>query len=132
MNQRLNDGWELEKVRTAGIVVIALIATVTAMYFSAALVVPIAFAVLFNAILRPVVRRLERLKMPPAIAAAIVVLALIGLLALIGYGLSWPIETWMREVPERFQQAQSKLDKFRKPIQKLTNAVEKVENAARG
>src|SRR5438552_5819861 len=98
MQQRLDERrWEL--LRTASLITIAVLATITALYFSSELLVPIAFAFLFNGMLRPVMRWFEVIRVPATTAAAVVVLALVTTLAGIGYGLSWPIESWMRDVP---------------------------------
>src|SRR5438876_4774917 len=77
-------------VRTTSLVLLAILASLTVLYFTRALLVPIMFALLLNAIFRPITRIMERARIPNPIGSAIVVLGLMVLLALLAIELSDP------------------------------------------
>jgi predicted PurR-regulated permease PerM len=116
--------------RTGGIVVLATLAIIGALYVGREFFVPVAFAFLLNALFRPVVRVLNRrAKLPAPAAAAAVVLGLLGVLALAGYGLSGPIKEWVAKAPGRFDAAEQKLSRLRQPIQQVQRVTQKLEHA---
>jgi len=118
--------------RTTALVVIATVAVAFALYFGREILVPIAFALLLNALFRPVVRSLEKLRLPTPIAAAIVTLALLAAFVGIGWALSNPLQDWFTKAPESFSRAQGKLEKLRKPVQQVTKLTNQLQQAAQG
>jgi predicted PurR-regulated permease PerM len=119
-----------EGARTGGIVLLATLAVIGALYIGREFFVPIAFAFLLNALFRPVVRALNRrARLPVPAAAAAVVLALIGLFIAAGYALSGPVKDWVAKAPERFDAAEQKLGRLRKPIQQVQRVTDKLEHA---
>lgn len=119
-------------VRTTSLVILAIVATAFAFYFGREFFVPIVFAILLNALLKPVVGWLERLRLPTPIAAAIVVLALMAAIVGAGFALAGPVERWIKEAPQRLETAEKKLDKFRKPVQEVNDVTSKLQHAAAG
>ena len=124
---RSNDG---TGARTGGIVILAALAVIGALYVGREFFVPIAFAFLLNALFRPVVRLLHRrARFPVSAAAAVVVLGLIALFIVAGYALSGPVKEWMAKAPERFDAAEQKLGRLRRPIQEVQRVTDKIEHA---
>jgi len=119
-------------LRTTALVVVAVVATAFALYFGREFFVPIVFAILLGALLRPLVGKLERLGLPTAIGASIIVLVFLGLLAGAGFALAGPVQRWMQETPTRLDAAEKKLEKFRKPVQQVNEVTSKLEHAASG
>jgi predicted PurR-regulated permease PerM len=117
---------------SGSIVLIAVLLSAAALYVGREVFVPIAFAILLTVSLRPIVRMLERARVPTAAGAAIVTLALLAVCAAAGWGLSWPVQDWMQQAPKRLEAAQSKLDKLRRPFQQVTEVATKIENATQG
>jgi predicted PurR-regulated permease PerM len=113
-------------------VITAGVAGAFALYFGREVLVPIAFAVLLNAVFRPVVRWLERIRVPTAIGAGVVVLALLGAVAGIAYGLAGPVKEWVRQAPERFEMAGQKLKRVIEPVRQVSSAATKLQHAAQG
>jgi len=70
--------------------------------------VPIAIALLLYALLRPLVRRMERWKIPPAVSACLVVIGLLGLLFGIGAAFSQPLQEWAHRAPKTIEKARAK------------------------
>jgi predicted PurR-regulated permease PerM len=123
---------EKHGLRTTAMVILAFFATAAALYFGREFFVPIVFAILLNALFRPVVRGMERLHIPSAIGGAIVVLTLVASLTAAGFALSGPLQRWMQEAPDRFTAAQKKLDKLRQPVRQLNQVANQIEHAASG
>jgi len=119
-------------VRTTSLVILAIVATAFAFYFGRELFVPIVFAILLNALFKPLVGWVERLRLPTPIAAAVVVLALMAAIVGAGFALAGPVERWIKEAPQRLETAEKKLDKFRKPVQEVNEVTNKLQHAADG
>src|SRR5256714_9557445 len=60
---------------------------------------PIALALAFHALFSPVVRRLEKARIPTPLGAAIVVLGGLALFGIGAWGLSGPIGGWAEKAP---------------------------------
>lgn len=102
--------------------IIAAILTIAALHIGRDFFIPIAMALCFHALLRPVVRRLEGWRIPTALGAALVVLS--GLAAVVGAGwaLSGPAQDWVAKAPSSITTAQAKLRTLRRPFQRLSDA----------
>src|SRR6059058_3427862 len=79
-------------LRTTSLVIVAVVASAFALYFGREFFVPIVFAVLLSALLRPLVGKLERLGLPTAIGASIIVLVFLGVLVGAGFALAGPVQ----------------------------------------
>jgi predicted PurR-regulated permease PerM len=119
-------------VRSAGIVVLATLAVVAALYAGQELLIPIALSVLFAGLLRPLVRQFERTGLSPAVGSTVILVVFLGLAAIGVSALAGPVRTWVAEAPDTFAQAQKRLEGLRRPIQTVTQAVQKLENGATG
>jgi predicted PurR-regulated permease PerM len=117
-------------LRTVSLATLAFIAAVGALYLARDFFIPIAVALLFNALLRPPVRALERIGVAAPAGAALVVLAFVGVLVWGGVALAGPAQRWINEAPKDFAAAQAKLQTFRRSVAKITHAAQQVEKAA--
>jgi predicted PurR-regulated permease PerM len=109
--------------------VIAAVAVIFLLYFGREFFVPVAVAMLFGILGRPVVRWLERRRLPSAVGATLVVLLGLAGLGAAGFGLSVPVRTWAAKVPESVAAARAKLAGLRRPVQQLNEAAAQLENA---
>jgi predicted PurR-regulated permease PerM len=121
-----------DAARTAGIVILAVIAAVGALYLGADFLVPIALAFLLNILLRPLVREFERFRVPPAISAAIVVLGVLAIITMLGMTLTPPLKKWMNEAPQNLSRAEARLRRLREPVRKVTDVATQMEQTAVG
>src|SRR5690349_16339232 len=121
-----------ENLRTAALVILAACALVAGLYIGGEFVVPIALALILNVLFRPVVRWLERIRVPTTLGAAIVVLTLVALMTAGGYALATPIKNWFSNAPQYFSTAQQKLARLRKPVQKITEVANQAKSAVDG
>lgn len=116
--------------RTTSLIILAVLATVAALYFARDLLVPIVFALLLNALLRPILRLLKRwAKIPTPIGAAIVILALMALLTAGAFSAAGPVQHWVGSLPQRFDAAQGKVARLRAPVKQVTDVTKKIEQA---
>jgi predicted PurR-regulated permease PerM len=116
--------------RTAGIVILATLAVVGALFIGREFLVPIALAILFTALLRPVVRRLERTGLSAPIGASVVLVVFVGGLVTATIAVADPVRGWIAQAPETLAAAQQRLQQLRRPLQTITAAAQKMEQAA--
>jgi predicted PurR-regulated permease PerM len=100
------------------------------LYFTAEIVVPIVFAILFKLLLTPGYRVLTRWYIPSPIAALMMMGVLVGILGAFGYGLAAPAADWIAKAPESLPRIESQLRLVRQPIDRLLNLTHKVEQFA--
>jgi predicted PurR-regulated permease PerM len=118
--------------RPASLVIIATVVAGAALYFAQEVFVPIALGLLFTALFRPLVPVLSRVRIPAPVTATLVVL---GVLALLGgsiFLLAQPVKEWASEAPKTLAAARGKLDKIRRPIKQVSQAVEKAQKEVTG
>src|SRR2546427_11859945 len=93
-------GWE--RAQAVSIVILATLAGIGALYLGRELCIPLALALLLNALLRPVVRSLEHLRVSTAVGATLVSLGLLGVLVAGGGAFVHPVPVWGRQLPPTF------------------------------
>lgn len=86
------------RVMTAA-TLLAFLAVGAILYFAAVAFIPVALALFFALLLSPAVEGLQRLRMPRALAAAIVMLALLLAGVAIVDGVSTPAKEWLARAP---------------------------------
>ncbi|PSK86722.1 putative PurR-regulated permease PerM [Limimaricola soesokkakensis] len=123
---------ELRKIRRL-MLCSFLLAAFTATYFARDVLLPIVLAILLTLTLRPLVRGLQRIGIPPGFSAVLLMLA-IGLgFAIAGYFLSGPIGEMAARAPQIGSEVQSKLaglmDRFAS-IQEVGKQVTEMADAA--
>ncbi|HEX3928420.1 MAG TPA: AI-2E family transporter [Gemmatimonadales bacterium] len=101
------------------VTVIASLAVVAALYLARELLIPVAAALTFNIVLRPVVRWLEGARIPAPAGAAIVVLGAVGVLVGAGYGLAPSIEGFLTKLPAAEASAHNKASALPPPFDRF-------------
>src|SRR6266850_1938364 len=102
--------------------VIAAILTVGALHVGRAFFIPLTLALALHALLRPLVRGLERLRIPTPLGAAIIVLGAVAVGVTAAWSLSGPVATWVEKAPTSFANARVKLSNIVRPLDRLTDA----------
>jgi predicted PurR-regulated permease PerM len=97
------------------------------LYFARAVLIPITVAFFFYFLLSPVIKGLKKLYIPEILGAAIVILALSGLIGYAAYQLAEPTTTWLAKLPQSFRQLERKLRPLRQSVQEVSNATKQVE-----
>ena len=80
-----------------GLFVLALLTTA---YVASEIVLPMVFAFTLKLLLQPLFRLLERLHIPRALAALLLILALFGAIVGLGAAISGPAGDWAAKLPE--------------------------------
>jgi predicted PurR-regulated permease PerM len=106
-----------ESVRSVGIVLLETLTGIGALYVGREFCIPIALALFLKALLRPLVRSLERLRVPTVVGDALVVLGLLGGLTAAGFALADPVRSWVSQVPASLETAAHKLEAARRSLE---------------
>jgi predicted PurR-regulated permease PerM len=118
--------WEVSsRVALNGLFIMALFYTI---YFAAPVLIPITVAVLLSVLLAPAVERLEALRLPRALAAALIVTAALALIVGAIVQLAGPAQDWLARAPSSFGRIEERLKLIKKPIQDIQKATEQIEN----
>jgi predicted PurR-regulated permease PerM len=103
-----------------------------ALYVGQEVFIPIALGLLFTALFRPLVGALAGLRVSAPVSATLIVLGCLGLLGAAGYGAAGPLQDWVRDAPKTLAAARGKIDKLRKPIKQVSQAVQKAQQEVTG
>jgi predicted PurR-regulated permease PerM len=123
----LQKPFDVRSIALTGLFILAVFYTI---YFMRSILLPIVLALLLSYLLRPIVRGLARLKIPLAVGAALI---LIGLLALIGSGISalaTPTVAWLQKAPAGLTELQRKLLPVKRSVAQVTQATSEIEKLA--
>ena len=122
----LTDRLEVRSVAITGLFVLAVLYT---LFFARAFLLPIVLAVLLDFLLSPVIRALKRVRIPEALGAAVIILALLGGVGGVGYSLADPAREWVQLAPQSLAKVQGRLRELRRPVDQMTRTAEQVEAA---
>jgi predicted PurR-regulated permease PerM len=79
-------------------------------------------------LLAPLVRRLARAGVPPALSAGMILVGLVAT-AVVGVGLLYePVLEWARDLPRGLEQAEQKLRSLKTPVEEMSDATKSVES----
>ena len=115
----LKGPFDIKSLALSGLFVLAVFYT---MYFMRAMILPLVLALLLSYLLAPLVRLLGRIRVKPALGAAVILLSLVGLMI---YGISrlaQPAADWLEKAPYSLQEINQKLRPLRKPMEKVAQA----------
>jgi predicted PurR-regulated permease PerM len=100
------------------------------MYFAAALIMPIVLALLLSLAFSPVTSFLERLHVPRAVGAMLVMLTVAAVMVAGVYSLASPAAKWLEKAPSELQKMEYKLAWVKEPIRKIEATREQFEDLA--
>jgi predicted PurR-regulated permease PerM len=122
-------------LRSASLLVIAVLLALTALHLASAVFVPLVMGVLFSYALTPLVNRMVRLHIPRTLAAAILLLGLVGATGSIAYSLSDDTVELIESLPGVVQKLRRSLAEQRAKgpagtMEKVQAAASEIERAA--
>lgn len=120
----------LQRRWTVAIFGLFILGVLYTIYFAAPILIPITLSVLLNLLLNPAVNMLQRVHVPRALAALVVVSAVIAGSATTAYLLSGPAQNWLERVPGSYYRIEQKLWSLKQPLEQIRQATEKLEEAA--
>lgn len=114
-------------VRSASFAVLAVLASVFMLHWAQPVLVPLLLGLVFSYALAPLVRRLERWRIPRAIGAALVLMAVIGAIGGTALGLRDDATAFVESLPEAAQKIRREMRANRNQPE---TAIDKVQKAA--
>jgi predicted PurR-regulated permease PerM len=116
-------------VGSAGILVLAVLAIVYTLYLGKEILLPIALALVLKLLLQPTIRFLhEWLRLPGALAALLLIIAVFGAITAVGFTISVPASGWIQKAPESLPLLKEKLAILRQPLDYFQNGLKELEN----
>jgi predicted PurR-regulated permease PerM len=108
-----------------GLFVLAMLAAV---YVAGEIVLPLVFAFTLKLLLQPLFRVLERLHVPRALAALLLIVALFGTIVGLGTAISGPAGHWAAKIPEGIPRLEERLSFLRAPISAVHQFLQQIGN----
>lgn len=119
---------EASKFAIQGLFVLAVFFTV---YFTRSLLLPIVAAILLSFLLAPIVRLLEKLRIPAILGSALVLLSLVTVFFFLARSLVGPISLFLDEMPRNFQSLQEKvMEPMAETLTKVKETGRQIEQVA--
>lgn len=112
--------------------ILAALAIAYTLWATQELILPILLALFFALVGNPIIRLLQKLWVPRALAALLLVAAGLASVALLGRELFEPASDWVQQVPKEMRQLGPRLQKMVKPVQDANKAAENIARAADG
>lgn len=114
-------------VRSIALTGLFVMACVVALGVARAVFIPLTFALMLSFVFRPIVRGAERMKLPAALGASFVVLALVSGFGLAVMQLAEPATTWAERMPRALRTVERKVRPLRSPVDKVSALAERVQ-----
>ena len=117
---------------STALIVLAVLAVGYTLWATQDLILPVLLAMFFALVGNPIIRVLQRIRIPRFIGALAVLCSGIALTVLLGQQLAQPAGEWIREAPRELRSLAPKLQKLTKPVQEANKAAENIARAAGG
>lgn len=114
------------------LLLLATLATGAALWAAQTVILPVLLAVFFALIGNPLIRGLQRLYLPRAAAALLVLLAGLAGTTLLAAQLVEPAAEWARQVPREVRKVAPKLQEVIRPVKEANEAAADIARAADG
>ena len=114
------------------LVVLAVLAVGYTLWATQDLILPVLLAMFFALIGNPIIRLLQRIRVPRFLGALAVLCSGIALIVMLGQQLVQPAGEWIREAPRELRSLAPKLQKLTKPVQDANKAAENIARVAGG
>ncbi|HLG89253.1 MAG TPA: AI-2E family transporter [Alphaproteobacteria bacterium] len=109
-----------------------ILVALTALQAASAIILPVILAFILKLLLQPFVRLLERLRVPQAAGALLIIMLVVGGLVGLGTALSGPAETWAARLPAGIPRLGEHLRFLRTPFEVLQRTLHQAEQVATG
>lgn len=114
------------------LVVLAVLAVGFTLWATQSLLLPVLLAMFFALVGNPIIRVLQRIRIPRFVSALAVLAGGIAIAVLLAQQLVQPAGEWIREAPRELRSLAPKLQKITRPVQEANKAAENIARAAGG
>jgi len=114
------------------IIILTLLALSYTLYFAKPVMLPIAGAFLLNLLFSPLVKFLNRQRIPNVVGTLAVMGTAIGIVAFALSFTAEPAQSWMAEKDKNLEILQTKLNSLREPVAGLIEVSEQIDNISSG
>ena len=114
------------------VVLLAGLAVGGVLWATQSLILPVLLAMFFALVGNPIIRVLQRVRVPRFVSALAVLFSGIAITVLLGQQLVQPAGEWIREAPRELRSLTPKLQKLTKPVQAANEAAENIARVAGG
>jgi predicted PurR-regulated permease PerM len=104
------------------------LALLAAAYIAGEIVLPLIFAFTLKLLLQPLFRILERLHLPRALAALLLIFVLFAIIVGLGTAVSGPAANWAAKLPEGVSRLEERLSFLRAPLDTMRRFLQQIEN----
>lgn len=111
---------------------LALLGCVAALWLAKAVVVPVVIACLLALLLLPVVRGLERWRIPPTLTATVLIVLGIGASGFAVVSLLPPAQKWIEQMPAATRKVERFVIDLRRPVENVGKVGEQLESLTNG
>ena len=109
-------------------IVLILLGTAAFLYFARPVILPVFLACVAGMTLKPLIRWLSYLHIPPALSAAVVLCLLVSGIAIGFFQLGRPALTWMAEAPQHMAELRQRVQKILPRVARFDQAAAAVSN----
>src|SRR5579875_17929 len=96
-----------------------LFACLAVLYVAREILLPVVLAIVLKLLLQPLVRTLERIRVPRGVGALMAILLLLVFISMIGTGLTGPAAAWAKKLPDALPRLTEQLPGLSGPIETL-------------
>ncbi|MFZ1569831.1 MAG: AI-2E family transporter [Thiolinea sp.] len=104
-----------------------IMAVLAALYFAKSVFVPIFMAIVFSFVLMIPVNLLEKIRIPPAFGALIVLLVTIGMFSVLAYYMYEPTKVWVERFPDEIHKIETKVVELRSSFNEVQKTTEQID-----
>lgn len=114
-------------VHSLSLSVLMILALGATLYVARAVLMPVVLALLLSFLLAPAVQGLTRLRLPEPLGAAVVLLAIVGVVGFGSYWLWAPATQWVQQLPKSIAQIEAKMRPVKQSVEEFNKATQKME-----
>ena len=114
------------------VVLLAVLAVGVVLWATQSLILPVLLAMFFALVGNPIIRVLQRLRVPRFVSALAVLFSGIAITVLLAQQLVQPAGEWIQDAPRELRSLAPKLQKLTKPVQAANEAAENIARVAGG
>ncbi|MGN8117921.1 AI-2E family transporter [Labrys sp. 22185] len=122
----LDEGPSSVSPQTAIQACLLLLASLTIAYVAADIILPLVLAFVLKLLFQPVMRQLERFRLPRSIAALLMIFVFFGLFVGLGAAVAGPATEWATRLPDALPRLQERLSFLNQPIQTFQSFMQQI------